>query len=157
LAISNDTLITLTTDIVSAHVSHNDVDAGSLASLIQNVFAALQGAGIPPQAVEAEKPKGLVSIRASIKPDRLISMIDGKSYKMLKRHLSLHGHTPQSYREAFGLPHDYPMVCSEYAEKRRTLAKSIGLGRKPKEAPKPVRQTRAKKAALAKAPKTAPL
>lgn len=82
-------------------------------------------------------------------------MIHGKPYKLLKGELSLNGYTPESYRETFDLPRDYPMVAAEYAEKRRTLAKSIGLGRKPKvvEAAKPVRKPRAKKAA---APVTSP-
>jgi len=58
-------------------------------------------------------------------------MIDGKGYKMLKRHLSLNGYTPASYRETFGLPRDYPMVAANYAETRRAHAVRIGLGRKP--------------------------
>jgi len=52
--------------------------------------------------------------------------------KMLKRHLMTdHGMTPAEYRARWGLPADYPMVAPEYAEKRRELAKSFGLGRKP--------------------------
>lgn len=150
MPLDNETLIAFTTDIVTAHVSNNTVDTSSLPRLIQNVFGALQATGAPSLAAEPEKPKGMVSIRASVKPDRLISMIDGKPYKMLKRHLSLNGYTPESYREAFGLPKDYPMVSAEYAEKRRTLAHKIGLGRKPKEIIKPVKKPRAKKAPTAK-------
>jgi predicted transcriptional regulator len=63
--------------------------------------------------------------------DHLISLIDGKPYKALKRHLSGHGLTPAEYRERFGLKPDYPMVAENYAEMRRGLAKKIGLGRKP--------------------------
>lgn len=57
-------------------------------------------------------------------------MIDGKPYKMLKRHIGLHGYTAESYRTAFDLPADYPMVAPEYAAVRRAIAIKIGLGRK---------------------------
>jgi predicted transcriptional regulator len=61
-------------------------------------------------------------------------MVDGKPYKMLRRHIAQHGYTPESYREAFSLARDYPMVASNYAEQRRALAHKIGLGRKPRTA-----------------------
>jgi predicted transcriptional regulator len=150
MAIENEMLITLAADIVMAHVSNNMVASADVPNLIQAVYDTLETLGAPVEAVQ-EKPKGAVSIRASIKPDHLVSMIDGKGYKMLKRHLALNGYTPQSYRETFELPKDYPMVCASYAEKRRELALTIGLGRKPKAAPepvviaKPVRKPRAKK------------
>lgn len=151
MALDHDTLVNLTADIVSAHVGNNEVAVGDVASTIERIYGALQGLGASAAEATPEKPKGAVSVRASIKPGHLISMIDGKPYKMLKRHLSGNGYTPESYREAFNLPRDYPMVAAEYAEMRRTLAKSIGLGRKPKvvEAPQPVRKPRAKKAAPA--------
>jgi predicted transcriptional regulator len=128
----NQDLITLTADIVSAHVSNNSVPTAEVAVLIQSVYGALGALGSPTQEPTAEKPKGAVSLRSSIKPDFLISMIDGKPYKMLRRHISQHGYTPESYREAFGLPRDYPMVAANYAEQRRALAHKIGLGRKPR-------------------------
>ncbi len=122
-------LITLTADIVAAHVSNNSVAVGDLPTLIANVHGALTGLGQPETLVE-EKPKAAVSIRASVKPDHIISMIDGKPYKMLKRHLSQNGYTPQSYRETFDLPRDYPMTAPNYAAQRKELALKIGLGRK---------------------------
>jgi predicted transcriptional regulator len=134
----SDSLIALTADIVSAHVSNNSVSTNDVGPLIQSVFAALQALGAPPPEPEVEKPKGAVSVRASVKPDHLISMIDGKPYKTLRRHLSRHGYTPESYRETFGLAGDYPMVAANYAEHRRALAHKIGLGRKPKPEPEAV-------------------
>ncbi len=153
----NETLISLTADIVSAHVNNNSVAIGDLAPLIQKVFGALQELEAPAAEAPDEKPQPAVSIRASIKPDHLISLIDGKPYRMLKRHLSLHGYTPDGYREAFGLPKSYPMVAASYAEQRRQLAHKIGLGRKPTAkaaspepaAVKPARKPRAKKDAPA--------
>ena len=142
MATDNQELITLTADIVAAHVSNNSVPTAEVGSLIQSVYSALQQVGTNVAEPQAEKPKGAVSARASVKPDYLISMIDGKQYKMLRRHISQHGYSPESYRETFGLPRDYPMVASNYAEQRRALAHKIGLGRKPRtadavEAPKP--------------------
>lgn len=132
MASDNQELITLTADIVAAHVSNNSVPTAEVASLIQSVFGALQAIDGPAPEPAAEKPKGAVTARASIKPDYLVSMIDGKQYKMLRRHISQHGYTPESYRETFGLPRDYPMVAANYAEQRRALAHKIGLGRKPR-------------------------
>ena len=126
----NETLITLTADIVASFVSHNNVGVAETPDLIRSVHQALSGLGQPQPEPAPEKPKGAVSIRASIKPDGLISMIDGKKYQTLRRHIAGHGYTPESYRETFGLPRDYPMVSANYSETRRAMAKKIGLGRK---------------------------
>jgi predicted transcriptional regulator len=127
-----DTLITLTADIVAAHVSNNSVAVNDLPQLIQNVHSALSGLTSAPAAPEVkQEPK--VSIRASVKPDYIVCLEDGKKLKMLKRHLMTHYQmTPEQYRQKWGLPADYPMVAPNYAEQRRTLAKSIGLGTKRK-------------------------
>ena len=126
----SEMLITLTSDIVTAHVSNNNVDVQDLPSLIENVYNALAGLGAEKVAEEPLEPA--VSIRASVKSDHLVCLEDGKKMKMLKRHLMTdHGMTPAEYRERWNLPADYPMVAPEYAEKRRELAKEIGLGRKP--------------------------
>ena len=126
----SETLIALTSDIVAAHVTNNKVEVADLPTLIQNVFGALQGLGAS-ESVE-ERPEPAVSIRASVKPEYLVCLEDGKKMKMLKRYLmTQYGMTPDQYRQRWNLPADYPMVAPEYAEKRRTLAKEIGLGRKP--------------------------
>lgn len=128
---TNETLITLTSDIVSAHVSNNSVSVEDLPALITNVYGALAGLG-GAAAVEEEKPEPAVSVRASVKPDYIVCLEDGKKLKMLKRHLMTHYNmTPEEYRARWNLPADYPMVAPNYAEKRRELAKKIGLGRKP--------------------------
>lgn len=127
----NETLITLTSDIVAAHVSNNSVSVDELSILITNVYGALSGLGQATQTVEAP-PEPAVSIRASVKPDHIVCLEDGKKLKMLKRHLMTHYNmTPEQYRARWNLPADYPMVAPNYAEKRRELAKKIGLGRKP--------------------------
>ena len=127
----NETLITLTSDIVAAHVTNNSVSVGDLPALITNVYSALAGLGQSAPAVETP-PEPAVSVRASVKPDHIVCLEDGKKLKMLKRHLMTHYNlTPEQYRARWNLPADYPMVAPNYAEKRRELAKKIGLGRKP--------------------------
>lgn len=128
---TKEMLITLTSDIVAAHVSNNNVNVDELPTLITNVFGALAGLGEAVPVVE-KMPEPAVSIRASIKPDYIVCLEDGKKLKMLKRHLMTHYNlTPEQYRARWNLPADYPMVAPNYAEKRRDLAKKIGLGRKP--------------------------
>lgn len=126
-----ETLITLTSDIVAAHVSNNDVAVADLPGLITNVYGALANLGETP-VVEETKPQPAVAIRNSVKPDYIVCLEDGKKLKMLKRYLRTNfDMTPEDYRARWGLPADYPMVAPNYAEKRRDLAKKIGLGRKP--------------------------
>ena len=137
-----ETLITLTSDIVAAHVSNNDVAVTDLAGLITNVYNALANLG---EAVEVEevKPQPAVAIRNSIKPDYIVCLEDGKKLKMLKRYIRTNFNmSPEEYRARWGLAADYPMVAPNYAEKRRDLAKKIGLGRNPGTV---VRPRRAKK------------
>lgn len=126
-----ETLITLTSDIVAAHLSNNDVSVDHVPSLITSVYDALSGLG-DEEAAEEPRPEPAVSIRASVKPDYLVCLEDGKKLKMLKRYLRTnYDMTPEEYRARWDLPSDYPMVAPNYAEKRRDLAKKIGLGRKP--------------------------
>ena len=138
----DSTLITLTADIVAAHVTNNSVAVSDLPSLIQNVHDALNRLGTADTVPEA-KQEPAVSIRASVKPDHIVCLEDGKKLKMLKRHLMTHYQlTPAEYRTKWNLPSDYPMVAPNYAEKRRALAKKIGLGRKPKVASAPAARTK---------------
>ncbi|MCJ2015656.1 MucR family transcriptional regulator [Methylobacterium sp. J-076] len=122
-------------DVISAYVANNPLPAAELPALIGSVHAALKRLTETDMADSAAKDDTKVSrpsnaeIRRSIGRDGLVSFIDGKVYKTLKRHLSSHGLDPDSYRERFGLPSDYPMVAPSYAARRSALAKEIGLGR----------------------------
>jgi MucR family transcriptional regulator, transcriptional regulator of exopolysaccharide biosynthesis len=132
---STEQVLGLTAQIVSAHVRHNTVPPDALPGLIQEVYKTLTNVG--KQTVQAEKPSPAVTVKQSIRHDRIVCLEDGKSFSMLKRHLMTdHKLTPQQYRDKWGLPRDYPMVAPAYAQTRSTLAKKIGLGRK---AGRPVR------------------
>ncbi len=137
----------LTAQIVAAHVGNNAVPAGELASLIQHVYRTLSGVGHE-TVVEDTKPAPAVPVKKSVFPDYLICLEDGKKLKMLKRHLmTSYGMTAEEYRTRWDLPENYPMVAPNYAQKRSTLAKAIGLGRKPvvMEAPAPEPKVPAKR------------
>jgi predicted transcriptional regulator len=131
-----EAIVSLTADIVAAHVSNNSVAVNDLPTLIQNVHNALAGLG----RVQEEPPvkqEPAVSVRSSIKPDYVVCLEDGLKMKMLKRHLMTdHGMTPEQYRQKWGLGPDYPMVAPNYAEQRRALAKKIGLGTKRRRGPR---------------------
>jgi predicted transcriptional regulator len=119
-----------TVDVVAAYVSNNSLPSAELPSLIASIHEALHSIGSGPAAVadeSVERPTP-AQVRKSIRPDGLISFIDGKSYKTLKRHLTKHGLDPQSYRERYGLPSDYPTTSANYSAQRSALAKSLGLG-----------------------------
>ena len=127
-----ETLITLTSDIVAAHVSNNDVAVSDVPALITTVFGALAGLGQAAPEVAAAPMKPAVSVRSSVKPDAITCLDCGAEFKMLKRHLMTnHGLTTSDYRARWNLSGDYPLVAPNYAETRRELAKKIGLGRKP--------------------------
>lgn len=129
--VQDDMLISLTTEIVAAHVSNNMVAVGDVPQLIENVHGSL--AKLAGSGKAEEKLEPAVSVRASIKPDYIVCLEDGKKLKMLKRHLMTHYNmTPDEYRQKWGLSPDYPMVAPNYAEQRRQLAKKIGLGTKAK-------------------------
>ncbi len=126
----SEMLVTLTADIVSAHVSNNSVAVSDLPVLISNVHTALSNLSSPIIPVVELEPA--VPIKSSIKREFIVCLEDGKKLKMLKRHLMTHyGMTPDDYRAKWGLAADYPMVAPAYAEQRRVLAKAIGLGRAP--------------------------
>ncbi len=125
-------IIALTSQIVSAFVSKNSVQASDLPALISNVYQSLNSLGQPQAAAEAPAElKPAVSVKKSVTPDYIVCLEDGKKLKMLKRHLqSSYGMTPDEYRTKWGLPADYPMVAPNYAKARSDLALKLGLGRK---------------------------
>jgi predicted transcriptional regulator len=129
----------LTTEIVSAYVSYHKIRAREVPDVISAVGIELASLGTDADASAPKMPEPAVPVRRSVRPDHLVCLICGKKQKLLKRHLAVeHELTPDGYRQTFALKPDYPMVAPDYAQQRRELALSIGLGR-PK---KPVRRRR---------------
>lgn len=130
--------VELATELTIAWLSNANTRAsadevpGFLARMHEAVTSLSAGGGSADAAPATQE--GAVSARKSLaSKDHIISMIDGKPYKTLRRHLSRHGLTPEQYRERFGLKSDYPMVAETYSQHRRDMAKKIGLGRKPRD------------------------
>lgn len=157
--------VTLATELTIAWLSNPNTRSSAddvpafLSAMHSAVTGLANGGGEPVTSVEAPTEyTPAVSVRKSLaSKDHIVSMIDGKPYKTLRRHLATHGLTPEEYRERYCLKPDYPMVAESYSESRRAMAKAIGLGRKPgtkveKAAEGAVKQTRKRgKAALAAA------
>ena len=135
------TFIEQALDIVSAYVSNNSVPISELPGLLAGVHAALTKLSAPAATVTetADKPTP-AQIRKSVTPDALISFIDGKPYKTLKRHLSRNGLTIEQYRERFGLPRDYPSTAASYSAQRSELARSLGLGQQRRKSAAPAEE-----------------
>ena len=126
--VKNNDVLTLTSNIVAAHVSNNSVALSDLSQVIREVYQTLSVLGGAAPAA-AEKPTPAVPVKKSITPDYIVCLEDGKKLKMLKRHLrTAYNMSPEEYREKWGLPADYPMVAPSYAKQRSKLAKQIGLG-----------------------------
>jgi len=124
-------LIELSTEIVSAYVSHNAVSPTDLPRLIAEVHGALRALQTNETPAPVEELKPAVPVRKSVAADYIICLEDGKKFKSLKRHLRTHYNlSPEEYREKWGLPADYPMVAPNYSATRSKLAKDNGLGRK---------------------------
>ncbi len=138
-AIDPVNILHATREVVIAAIAANTCSANDIPDLIWKVNAAFVAAAdyepIPaPSAPVAREPA--TTVRKSLaSPDHILSMIDGKPYRTLRRHLTTHGMTPETYRETFNLPSDYPMVARSYSEQRRAMAKKIGLGQRGTGAP----------------------
>jgi predicted transcriptional regulator len=160
-------LLTLSTQIVAAHTSHNQVGIDALPDMIRKVYNTLvdlspKGRDIPGGVQHADTQHlhdthdhdghtHSLAHNVYVHPtygqtvfgDHLICMEDGLTMKMLKRHLlTVHGMTPDEYRAKWGLPNDYPMVAAEYAKLRSSLALQSGLGLKPEDRPSKGRKSR---------------
>ena len=121
-------ILSLTTNIVAAHVANNPVAVTDIPGLIREVYQTLSNVSGTGDH-EAERPTPAVPLKKSVTPDYIVCLEDGKKLKMLKRHLkTAYNMTPEDYRERWGLAPDYPMVAPNYAKQRSKLAKQIGLG-----------------------------
>lgn len=127
--------IELATEITIAWLGNPNtrVSAEEVPTFLKTMHSAIGDLSNAPSAAPAAEPAPehipAVPVRSSVKPDYIISLIDGRKLKSLKRHLSVNGMTPKEYRERYGLKSDYPMVAANYAAQRREVAKKIGLGR----------------------------
>lgn len=142
-----DQLLDHTATIVAAYAATNHMNEDALVSVLRRVFGELKSLGGPSEPVEAQRPlTPAVPIKKSVTSEYIVCLEDGAQVKLLKRYLmARYNMTPQQYRQKWGLPADYPMVAPAYAQRRSTMAKQLGLGRKPakpEEAPAPAKPGR---------------
>ncbi len=131
--------VELATELTIAWLSNSNTRTSSdevpafLAKMHETVLSLVAGNEQPVAPVQevADYTPAVTARKSLANPDVIISMIDGKPYKTLRRHLTTNGMTPEEYRQRYGLKADYPMVAAAYSESRRAMAKQIGLGRKP--------------------------
>ena len=128
MAEGSGSLLSLSAQIVAAHVSANSVTPDQLPKLISDVHHALATAA----KVAAEtKAQPAVPVRKSVFHNHIVCLDCGKSFTSIKRNLTTsHELTAEKYRERWDLPLSYPMVCPDYTKTRSSLARKIGLGRK---------------------------
>jgi predicted transcriptional regulator len=116
--------------LAHSYVAQNTIGIDQLAGLISTVHRSLSGLG---KSAPALVPA--VSIRRSVQRDRVVCLECGFLSQMLRRHIRIaHGLEPAGYRVRWKLPADHPITAPAYSERRSTLAKRIGLGRRPQEA-----------------------
>jgi len=133
---TDNVIVSLTAEVVSAYVMKNPVSPADLPKLIRDVHQSLSTLGDGDTVAPAEPLKPAVPVRKSVTPNYIVCLEDGKKFKSLKRHLGVHYNlTPDAYRQKWGLPADYPMVAPNYAAARSAMAKTIGLGQKKAAAP----------------------
>ena len=126
----DEAILGLTAQLVSSYVSNNRVPGDQLPALIQTVYQTLSTAETSAVAAAAAI-EPVVAVKKSVLPDRILCLVCGQGYSMLKRHLGTeHQLTPAEYRTRYNLPRDYPLVAPDYTKTRSKLAKKIGLGRK---------------------------
>jgi predicted transcriptional regulator len=133
-----DNSVELATELTIAWLGNPNtrVAADDVPAFLKSMHSAVLGLSGPATspATQEAAPEHVpaTTVRKSLaSPDHIISLIDGKAYRTLRRHLSTNGLTPEDYRARYNLKADYPMVAPSYSEQRRTMAKAIGLGRKP--------------------------
>jgi predicted transcriptional regulator len=127
--VEDNALLVMTADIVQHYLQANKIAAADLPAFIRSIHDTLAAVGeaqaVAPAPVEKTTS---AQIRKSITNAALISFIDQRPYRTLKRHITRHGMTPDEYKTKFSLPKDYPMVAPEYSAMRSEMAKSSGLG-----------------------------
>jgi predicted transcriptional regulator len=130
-----DELVEIVADIVAAYLSNNPVQLGDLPGLIETVHGSVATLSTGSETVQANPLTPAVTVKSSVKKDHIVCLECGKKFKSLKRHIGANHHmTPERYRETWHLPSAYPMVAQDYSAVRSEMARTMGLGRKPKAA-----------------------
>jgi predicted transcriptional regulator len=122
----------LVAEIVSSYVAQNSVGVDQVAGLIATVHRSLSNLG--ESALASVAPKPAVPIKRSVQRDHVVCLECGFRGQTLRRHLrTAHGLERAEYRSRWKLAANHPLLAPAYSERRSTIAKMIGLGRKAQE------------------------
>lgn len=122
-------IMAMASEIVAAYISNNEIEQENIPAFIQQIHQSINRLNSNQNFFFSSRSEPAVPIEDSINQDYLICLEDGLQLKMLKRHLKTsYNMTPEQYRERWSLPSNYPMVAPNYAKRRSTIAKGIGLG-----------------------------
>lgn len=135
-------VLKLTAQIVISHASMSELTPKELVEEIKEIYSVLSsleaGEAVPEvapavpekvkEAVVVKKPS--VPLDEIVKDKYVLCLECGKRMRTLKAHLrKAHHLAPAEYFRRYGLdPKKFPLVCKEYSEQRRKLAKEKGLG-----------------------------
>src|SRR6267154_6659632 len=115
--------------IVSSYVRHHTLRPEQLSDLITTVHRAIAQLGQPVAPEEVLVPA--VSVRRSVHQDYVVCLDCGYRGKTLRRHISTsHGLNRDEYLSRWRLRSDHPLTAPAYSERRSTMAKAFGFGRK---------------------------
>ena len=127
-------LLELTTDIVSAHASVNEMGKEELLEELQSVFQKLMnlaGAEVGEGAEVSGELKPAVPVNKAFGADKVVCLVCGKGFTTLKKHIAVsHKLNPKEYRKTFGIPSKTPLVARKYSEAKRKIAQEKGLALK---------------------------
>lgn len=105
--------------IITAYLGNHDMAPEAVPNFITQVYRAVVAMEVSPPDADLVP---VVPIKASVTADWIICLVCGERFKSLKRHIKTHDYSPETYREAFRLPLDYPMTAPNYSEQRRQIA-----------------------------------
>ena len=143
--VPKETLLTLTAQIVAAHLTNNkDVRTSDIPEIIKNVHRSIMILGGAPLAEWSDvRPEPFIDPEKSVYPDYIVCLEDGKKFKSLFRHLRrTYNLSPEEYRRRWNLPNSYPMDAPNTHKKRqdayfdriaRGEIKVAVLGKKPED------------------------
>jgi predicted transcriptional regulator len=135
-------ILKLTAQIIISHASMSELTPKELVEEIKEVYQllnSLEGGLVLPEGVEVAKgleagivKKPSIPLEDIVKEKYVVCLECGKRMRTLKAHLrKAHQLTPKDYFRRYALdPKKFPLVCKEYSEQRRRLAKEKGLGAK---------------------------
>ena len=131
-------LLEMSTEIIAAQARHSAMTADEIANCMRSVFNTLrelqQVADGLEKNGEDSSEDSLNHLRQnplkSIQRNQIICLESGKPYKLLSnRHLALYNMTPREYKKKWGIPMTMPLSARSLTNRRRKLAKELGMGK----------------------------